>query len=95
MLFATISWSGTRTSCVLDAFRYDFLERYADQLPHLVSMREGGASLEGRVNVLPTATAVSHTNLSTATDPRIHGITGNRVYDPGSGRRVDPFDDAT
>jgi hypothetical protein len=75
---------------VLDAFRYDFLERYADQLPHLVSMREGGASLEGRVNVL-----VSHTNLSTATDPRIHGITGNRVYDPGSGRRVDPFDDAT
>jgi hypothetical protein len=79
---------------VLDAFRYDFLERYADRLPHLVTMREGGASFEGRVTVLPTATAVSHTTLSTATDPRIHGITGNRVYDPGSGRRVDPFDDA-
>jgi len=80
---------------VLDAFRYDFLERYADRLPHLVSMREGGASFEGRVTVLPTATAVSHATLSTATDPRIHGITGNRVYDPGSGRRVDPFEGAS
>jgi hypothetical protein len=80
---------------VLDAFRYDFLERYADRLPQLVSMREGGASFEGRVTVLPTSTAVSHTTLSTATDPSIHGITGNRVYDPVSGRRVDPFDDGT
>ncbi len=80
---------------VLDAFRYDYLERYSDRLHHLVRMREGGASFEGRISVLPTATAVSHTTLSTATDPHIHGMTGNRVYDPVSGRRVDPLDGAT
>ncbi len=34
-----------------------------------------------RINVLPTNTAVGHSTIATGADPRVHGITGNNLYE--------------
>ena len=39
--------------------------------------RDGAWFSHAHVNVLPSNTAVGHTTISTGTDPRFHGITGN------------------
>lgn len=67
---------------VLDAFHPDYLDRYADRLPALLRIRREGASFpEARIDYLPTATAVAHASMATASQPRVHGITGNSLYD--------------
>lgn len=74
---------------VLDAFRPDYLERYADSLPTLRRLRSEGASFPGaRVAVLPSATSVAHASLGTALPPAVHGITGNTAFDRRAGRLV-------
>ena len=46
---------------VLDAFRPDFLEHYADQVPTLRRLREDGAWFgRARIDYLPTATSIAH-----------------------------------
>lgn len=77
---------------VLDGMRRDYFERHAAVMPTLGALRRRGAWLAGaRVNVLPTTTAVGHATISTGADPRVHGITGNSVYDRIRRRRHDPF----
>ncbi len=67
---------------VLDALRPDYFDRYADRFPALGRLRSEGASFsEAAANYVPTSTSVSHTTLVTATDPRVHGVTGNTLYD--------------
>lgn len=78
---------------VLDAFRHDYLEHYADSVPHLRRLAREGASWDGaRVNYLPTATAVTHTTLVTGSDPRFHGITGNVIFDRARGEAFSAFE---
>ncbi len=77
---------------VLDGFRRDYFDRYANVMPTLAALRRGGAWLsQARVNVLPSNTAVGHATIATGTDPRFHGITGNAVHDRVQGQRVDLF----
>ncbi|MFQ5690417.1 MAG: alkaline phosphatase family protein [Gemmatimonadota bacterium] len=72
---------------MLDGFRADYADRYADQTTALRRLRSRGAYFEeARLNYLPTVTAVAHTTVSTATDPAIHGITDNSLFDRARGR---------
>ncbi len=77
---------------VLDGMRRDYFDRYADVMPTLTALRRGGAWFShGRVNVIPSNTAVGHSTISTGTDPRFHGVTGNNFYDRIHRRRQDLF----
>jgi hypothetical protein len=61
-------------------------------MPTLAALRRGGAWFsQARANVVPSNTAVGHSTISTGTDPRIHGVTGNNFYDRVRRRRLDLF----
>lgn len=77
---------------VLDGMRRDYFDRYADVMPTLSALRRGGAWFsQAQVNVIPSNTAVGHSTISTGTDPRFHGVTGNNFYDRIRRRRQDLF----
>lgn len=77
---------------VLDGMRRDYFDRYAEVMPTLAALRRRGAwCSDARVNVLPTNTAVGHSTIATGTDPRIHGVTVNNIYDRVHRRRQDFF----
>jgi predicted AlkP superfamily pyrophosphatase or phosphodiesterase len=67
---------------VLDGMRRDYFDQYAGSMPTLAALRRRGAWFtQGRVDTLPSNTAVGHSTISTGADPRVHGITGTSVYD--------------
>ena len=77
---------------VLDGMRRDYFDRHAGLMPTLAGLRRGGAWFsQAQLNVIPSNTAVGHSTISTGTDPRIHGVTGNNFYDRVSRRRQDLF----
>ena len=77
---------------VLDGMRRDYFDRYAAVMPTLSALRRRAAWFShAQVNFLPTNTAVGHSTISTGTDPRIHGITVNNIYDRFHGRRQEMF----
>ena len=78
---------------VLDAFRADYLARFATRLPVLSRLAAEGARFpDARVDYLPTATGVAHATVSTGTDPALHGIVVNTMYDHVSGETSDAFE---
>jgi len=77
---------------VLDGMRRDYLDRYADLMPTLSSLRRRAAWFShAQVNVLPSNTAVGHSTIATGTDPSIHGIPANNFYDRLHRRRQDLY----
>ena len=75
---------------VLDGMRRDYFDRYADVMPTLSALRRRAAWFsQAHVNYLPTNTAVGHSTIATGTDPRIHGVTVNNIYDRLHRRRQD------
>jgi len=77
---------------VLDGMRRDYFDRHADLLPTLSALRRSAAWFsQAQMNCLPTNTAVGHATIATGTDPSIHGITGNNIYDRVHHRRQDLF----
>jgi hypothetical protein len=67
---------------VLDGMRVDYFSRHGQAMPTLSGLRSRSAWFTAaRVNALPTNTAVGHSNIATGTDPRVHGITGNNLYE--------------
>ena len=77
---------------VLDGMRVDYFDRYADSMPTLSELRRRSAWFsQARVNFLPTNTAVGHSTIATGTDPGIHGVTANSIYDRFRHRRQDLF----
>ena len=77
---------------VLDGMRRDYFDRYADVMPTLTALRRRAAWFsDAHVNFLPTNTAVGHSTIATGTDPRIHGVTVNNIYDRIHRRRQDLF----
>lgn len=78
---------------VLDGTRLDYITSHAGRMRQIAWLRRSGAWFPGtRVNYLPTNTAVGHTTISTGTDPRIHGIVGNWMFDPAQGRQHKSFE---
>jgi len=51
-------------------------------IPNLRRLKAAGAWASGVTGVLPTSTYPSHTTLLTGVPPRLHGILGNRIFDP-------------
>ena len=77
---------------ILDGMRRDYFDRYADVMPTLSAIRRRAAWFsQAHVNVLPTNTAVGHSTIATGTDPCIHGISVNNIYDRSHRRRQDLF----
>jgi predicted AlkP superfamily pyrophosphatase or phosphodiesterase len=77
---------------VMDAFRADYLERFADVLPNLTRLKREGASFpQAQVDYQPSATGVAHATIATGTDPAGHGIVVNTLYDAVLGTTVDAF----
>lgn len=77
---------------VLDGMRRDYFDRYADVMPTLSALRRRAAWFsQAQVNFLPTNTAVGHSTIATGTDPCIHGVTVNNIYDRFHRRRQDLF----
>lgn len=77
---------------VLDGMRRDYFDRYAEAMPTLTALRQRGAWFtQAQLNVLPSNTAVGHATISTGTEPSVHGVTGNNVYDRIGRRRYELF----
>jgi hypothetical protein len=77
---------------VLDGMRRDYFDRYADVMPTLAALRRRAAWFsQARVNFLPTNTAVGHSTIATGTDPCIHGVPVNNIYDRLHQRRQELF----
>jgi hypothetical protein len=78
---------------VLDGMRADYFDRYAASMPTLSRMRREGAWFSAaRSTLLPTVTGVGHATIGTGTDPRIHGITVNNLYNRVTGRSQQAYD---
>ncbi len=78
---------------VLDGMRADYFSRYAKEMPVLSALRARGAAFtRARLNMLPSNTAVGHATIATGADPRVHGITGNNLYEQARKARHDMFD---
>src|SRR5437764_14162015 len=61
-------------------------------MPVLTTLRRRAAWFsDAHVNFLPTNTAVGHSTIATGADPRVHGVTGNNIYDLIHRRRMDLF----
>ena len=61
-------------------------------MPTLSALRRRAAWFsQAHVNFLPTNTAVGHSTIATGTDPSIHGVTVNNIYDRLHRRRQDLF----
>ena len=78
---------------VLDGMRADYFDRYARLMPTLTRMRREGAWFnQARSTLLPTVTGVGHATIGTGTDPRIHGIVVNNLYNRVTGRSQQAYD---
>jgi predicted AlkP superfamily pyrophosphatase or phosphodiesterase len=81
---------------VVDQFRYDYLERYADLfvpggLRRL--MKEGASWTQANYDHMPTYTAPGHATLMTGTWPSEHGIIANNWFERETGTRISSVTD--
>jgi hypothetical protein len=78
---------------VFDGMRVDYFDTYRDALPTLTRVRREGAWFSNaNVNFLPTVTAVGHATLGTGTDPRVHGLVANMIFNRVSGKSQEAYD---
>ena len=54
--------------------------------------KEGAWFSEARTIVLPTVTGVGHANIGTGTEPRFHGIVVNNLFNRGTGKPQEAYD---
>ncbi|HTR41064.1 MAG TPA: ectonucleotide pyrophosphatase/phosphodiesterase [Pseudomonadales bacterium] len=66
----------------LDAFRWDYLDKFKQQTPHLNQLAAEGVHVERLIPVFPTLTFPNHYTIATGLWPEHHGIVNNRMYDP-------------
>lgn len=78
---------------VVDGLRADALDEHAPVLPTLSRLRGEGAWFpHARTDVLPTVTAVGHANVGTGSEPRLHGIAVNGLWERAAGRAQEAYD---
>src|SRR5690606_29494516 len=71
---------------VLVGMRADYFDTYAAVMPTLGRLRaEGAWFADARANSLPTLTAVGHATVGTGTDPRVHGLAVNNLFNRVTG----------
>lgn len=77
---------------VLDGMRADYWETYAAQLPTLTRLRAEGAWFANmRATSIPTATAIGHANIGTGTEPRVHGLVANQLFNRVTGKSQEAY----
>lgn len=77
---------------VLDAMKAGYFDQYAEVMPTLSRLRREGAWFaEARTTVLPTVTGVGHATIGTGSDPRIHGITVNSLFNRVTGKMQEAY----
>ena len=78
---------------VLDGTRADYIDTSGDVMPTLRRLRDSGASFTNtRLTSLPSATSIGHATLGTGTDPRVHGLVVNRLFNRVAGRQQESYD---
>ncbi|MFT3870968.1 MAG: alkaline phosphatase family protein [Nibricoccus sp.] len=70
----------------LDAFRWDYCEKYPAETPNLRRLRREGASAQALIPGFPSNTFANHYSIVTGLRPSHHGIVNNRFFDPTNGR---------
>ena len=81
------------TVFVLDAMRADYFDKYAAVMPTLSRIRKEGAWYgNAHAVVLPTVTGVGHANIGTGSEPRYHGIVVNNLFNRGTGKPQEAYD---
>ncbi len=76
---------------VVDQFRYDYLERYGDQLTTNGFQRfteRGAFATFGHFNYVPTVTGPGHASIATGSPPAAHGIISNDWFDKNTRKDV-------
>jgi hypothetical protein len=77
---------------VLDGTRADYFDTYADAMPTLSRLRREGAWFgNAHVTSVPTLTAVGHANLGTGTEPRLHGLAVNHLFNRITGKSQEAY----
>jgi hypothetical protein len=77
---------------VLDGMRREYLERYAADMPTLTRLQRGGAWFTNAQAIsLPTATSIGHATLGTGTDPRVHGLVVNELFNRVTGKPQESY----
>jgi hypothetical protein len=77
---------------VLDGMRVDYFDTYADVMPTLTRLRgEGAWFADARVTSMPTLTSVGHATLGTGTDPRVHGLAVNNLFNRVTGKPQESY----
>jgi len=78
---------------VLDGMRADYFDLYKDVMPTLTRLRAEGASFpNAQVDYIPTLTSVGHATLGTGTDPRIHGLVVNNLFNRVTNKSQESYD---
>ena len=73
--------------------RADYFDKYASVMPTLTRMRKEGAWFsQAHTIVLPTVTGVGHANIGTGSEPRFHGIVVNNLFNRGTGKPQEAYD---
>jgi predicted AlkP superfamily pyrophosphatase or phosphodiesterase len=66
----------------LDGFRWDYLQKFKAQTPHLNQLAAEGVHAERLISAFPSLTFPNHYTIVTGLWPEHHGIVNNRMYDP-------------
>ncbi len=77
---------------VMDGTRADYFDTYADAMPTLSRLRREGAWFgNAHVTSVPTLTAVGHANLGTGSEPRLHGLVVNNLFNRVTGKPQEAY----
>jgi hypothetical protein len=77
---------------VLDGVRADYFDTLAEVMPTLTRLRREGAWFgDARVTSMPTLTSVGHATLGTGTDPRVHGVVVNNLFNRVTGKPQESY----
>src|SRR5580658_8631410 len=66
----------------LDGFRWDYLQKFKAQTPHLNQLAAEGVHAQRLISAFPSLTFPNHYTIVTGLWPEHHGIVNNRMYDP-------------
>jgi len=87
LLLLAPAWGAEPTLILvsLDAFRWDYLEKYSAETPHLRALAADGVRAEHLVSCYPSSTFPNHYSIATGLRPEHHGIVDNHFFDPALG----------
>jgi predicted AlkP superfamily pyrophosphatase or phosphodiesterase len=66
----------------IDAFRWDYLQKFKAQTPRLNQLAAQGVHARRLISAFPSLTFPNHYTIVTGLWPEHHGIVNNRMYDP-------------